>query len=77
MQGHLRKMHVGLDNPVQYELLLSDQAMPLNPWLGKPIKLAYTGKIICVHCGRASKKALTRVIATPVLSRPRSVICAS
>jgi Protein of unknown function (DUF2797) len=65
MQGHLRKMRATLDKPVQYELLLSDQAIPLNPLIGKPIKLDYTGKISCVHCGRATKKSFNQGYCYP------------
>ena len=65
MQGNLRKMRAELGNPVRYELLLSDQAMPLNPLIGKPIKLAYTGKISCVHCGRATKKSFNQGYCYP------------
>ncbi len=65
MQGHLRKMRATLDRPVQYELLLSDQSMCLNPLLGKPIKLTYTGKISCVQCGRATKKSFNQGYCYP------------
>lgn len=65
MQGQLHKMRVKLDQPVQYELLLSDQAVPLNPLLGKPIKLVYTGKIVCVHCGRETKKSFNQGYCYP------------
>jgi hypothetical protein len=65
MQGHLRKMRARLDKPVQYELLLSEQAMPLNPLIGKPVKLVYTGKIYCVHCGRATKKSFSQGYCYP------------
>lgn len=65
MQGHLRKMRANLGKPVQYELLLSDQVMPLNPFIGKPIKLVYTGNIFCVHCGRATKKSFNQGYCYP------------
>jgi hypothetical protein len=65
MQGHLSKMRVSLGNPVQYELVLSDQSMPLNPLIGKPIKLTYTGKIFCVYCGRATKKSFNQGYCYP------------
>lgn len=65
MQGHLRKMRATLDKPVQYDLLLGDQATPLNPMIGKPIKLTYTGKISCVHCGRATKKSFSQGYCYP------------
>jgi len=65
MQGHLRKMRTKLGNPVQYELLLSDQAIPLNPIISKPIKLVFTGRISCVQCGRATKKSFNQGYCYP------------
>jgi hypothetical protein len=65
MQGHLRKMRAKLEKPVQYELLLSDQVMPLNPFIGKPINLVYMGNIFCVHCGRATKKSFNQGYCYP------------
>ena len=65
MQGHLKKMRANLAKPVQYELLLSDQSLPLNPLIGKPIRLAYTGKIACVHCGRETKKSFNQGYCYP------------
>ena len=65
MQGHLRKMRAKLDKPVQYDLVLSDQTIPLNPLIGKPIKLAYTGMIYCVHCGRPTKKSFNQGYCYP------------
>jgi Protein of unknown function (DUF2797) len=60
MKGQLRKMRVTLDKPVHYEMLIGEQAIALNPLLGKPIKLIYTGKISCVHCGRPTKKSFNQ-----------------
>jgi hypothetical protein len=69
MQGPLRKMHARLDQdrskPVQYELPLGDQLIPLNPLLGKSIKLAYTGNILCVHCNRPIKKSFNQGYCYP------------
>jgi hypothetical protein len=52
-------------SPVQYELLLNDQPLALNPLLGKPINLAYTGRIRCIHCGRATKKSFSQGYCYP------------
>jgi hypothetical protein len=69
MQGPLRKMHaqLGIDSaaPVQYQLLLGDQSTALNPLLGKPIKLIYTGKIFCLHCNRSIKKSFNQGYCYP------------
>lgn len=69
MQGSLKKMHTRLNQdrskPVQYELPLGDQLVALNPLLGKSIKLAYTGKILCLHCNRPIKKSFNQGYCYP------------
>lgn len=69
MQGSLKKMHTRLNQdkskPVQYELPLGDQLVALNPLLGKPIKLVYTGKILCLHCNRPIKKSFNQGYCYP------------
>lgn len=69
MQGSLRKMHAQLDQnrskPVQYELPLGEQLVALNPLLGKPIRLMYTGKIFCIHCNRPIKKSFNQGYCYP------------
>jgi hypothetical protein len=69
MQGQLRKMHTQLDNPVRYELPLTDRLIPLNPLIGKPIKFAYTGRIFCVHCGRQTKKSFSQGYCYPCFTK--------
>ena len=65
MQGQLKKMLTRLDNPVQYDLPLGDQSIALNPLIGKPIKLIYTGHIFCVHCNRSIKKTFNQGYCYP------------
>ncbi|HEY5141320.1 MAG TPA: DUF2797 domain-containing protein, partial [Methylococcales bacterium] len=65
MQGPLKKMHTRLDSPVQYDLPLGDQSIVLNPLIGKPIKLTYTGHIFCVHCNRSIKKSFNQGYCYP------------
>ena len=72
MQGYTQKMHVRMDmdksEPVQYELPLGDRLIALNPLIGKPIKLMYTGKISCVHCNRTIKKSFNQGYCYPCFS---------
>lgn len=63
--GNLRKMQVELTDPVQYQLSLSDQLVPLNSLLGKTVKLVHTGKIRCVHCDREIKKSFNQGYCYP------------
>ena len=65
MQGTLKKMHTRLDKPVQYDLPLGEQSVALNPLIGKPIKLTYTGHIFCVHCNRSIKKSYNQGYCYP------------
>lgn len=65
MQGCLRKMRTRLENPVSYELVLDETVFSLNPIVGQTIKLCRTGKIVCVHCGRATKKSFNQGYCYP------------
>lgn len=65
MQGPLQKMRTELGNPVQYQLVLADQLIPLNAWLGKTIKLKHTGRIFCTHCNRPIKKTYNQGYCYP------------
>ena len=60
MQGVTEKMRTRLSNPVQYQLLLNDDSIDLNPYLGKHITLRFTGNIACVHCHKAIKKTFNQ-----------------
>ena len=72
MQGQIKKMRSQLaadrSQPVQYELPIGDQLVALNPLIGKPIKLVYTGKITCIHCNRAIKKSFNQGYCYPCFS---------
>ena len=58
--GHLQKMVTSLGStpasPVQYQLPLDDELIPLNPYIGTNIKLTYLGEIHCIECGRKTSK---------------------
>ena len=57
IKGNLQKMATNLAIPVQYWLLLNQDKIPLNEYLGKDISLVYTGKINCIACNRVIKKS--------------------
>jgi hypothetical protein len=63
--GTLRKMTTELQSPVKYQLPLGEQLIELNPFIGKNIKLNYTGNIICVHCQRSIKKSFNQGFCYP------------
>lgn len=65
MLGTLSKLKSELQAPVQYGLPLGDAVMPLNPLIGKPLQLRYTGRIFCVHCGRKTNKSFDQGYCFP------------
>lgn len=55
--------------PVQYGLRLSDEKVPLNEWLGKPITLTYEDRINCVSCGRVTVKSFAQGFCFPCFQK--------
>ena len=68
-QGFLRKMATELSEPVQYSLVLGEQLVPLNEWVGKQVRLKFTGNIECVACHKAIKKSYQRGYCYPCTQR--------
>lgn len=55
--GTLEKMAVRDTSPLQYELVIGEQSIPLNPLIGQRITLSFSGNIYCLHCGKKTKKS--------------------
>ena len=68
-RGVLRKMHSRLENPVRYQILLSDMVVSLNDLIEKQIKLEYSGTIYCINCGRKSRKSFNQGYCYPCFQR--------
>jgi len=67
--GNLRKMKSVLQSPVEYFLRVSDNEIPLNPFLKKKIRLRFTGTINCVQCGRKTSKSFQQGYCYPCMQR--------
>lgn len=60
-RGSLSKMAVSLAAPVvQYSFRLGDTLVPVNPLIGKPLRLHYLGAIHCSHCGKRTKSSYSQ-----------------
>lgn len=53
--GVLHKMSVRMADEIQYSLRLDDEIL-CNTWIGKELKLSWTGVIICSSCGKQTKR---------------------
>ncbi len=65
MLGTLSKLKSSLNTPVDYNLPVGKELVPLNPVLGSKIRLHYTGQIFCCHCGRKTKKSFDQGYCYP------------
>lgn len=65
MLGCLTKMQAELGCPVSYRLALGGETIELNKFVGRSVKMVFTGKIICVHCGRETKKSFNQGYCYP------------
>lgn len=69
VKGKLHKMRTVYEQPVRYELLLDDESIILNDFLGHHVHLSHTGNIFCVQCGRKTKKSFQQGYCFPCFRR--------
>ena len=69
MIGNLRKMAVEAAEPVRYHLPVGEERVSLNPLIGGPIRLHFTGDIHCIACGRKTKKSFSQGYCFPCTQR--------
>jgi len=58
--GNIVKMFTELGDVVQYTLPIGQKKIAMNPLIGKPISLTYTGIINCVNCGKKTNKSYSQ-----------------
>lgn len=63
--GILRKMKSRLEQPVSYRMRVGEKELSLNELLGKPLRMAYSGQIFCVNCGRKTSKSFNQGYCYP------------
>ena len=65
MIGNIKKMQTMLgdaakNQPVQYQLPIGEDLLPMNEHIGQTIKLSYKSEIHCVACGRKTNKSFAQ-----------------
>ena len=68
-RGALSKMAVRLGETAQYAFRLDEQEVPVNPLLGKRVRLEFLGAIHCSHCGRKTKKSVAQGYCYPCFTK--------
>ncbi len=76
MQGRLEKMRALLEVPIRYELVLNEQRILLNDFIGQSLTLQHTGKIYCLHCNMPMSKSFNQGYCYSCFSRlPQCDMC--
>ena len=74
--GNLDKMPARLAAPVSYSLVLGEDTVCLNDFLGQKISLHYEGRINCVVCGKKTSKSFGQGFCYPCFnSSPDNAEC--
>lgn len=68
-RGPVRKMKTRLAAQVEYTALLGDDQVELNQYLGRKLRLEFSGAINCIHCGRKTAKSFNQGYCYPCFKR--------
>ncbi len=63
--GILQKMSVENTCPVTYRLSLGGQPLVVNDYLGQDIEMVFSGRILCLACGRQTRKSFQQGYCYP------------
>lgn len=75
-RGNILKMRTEYGNPVRYYLPVGEDEVYINGLIGENIKIAYTGRINCIKCGRETKKSFSQGYCYPCfISAPETEEC--
>jgi len=69
IKGPIRKMSARLESPIAYDLPIGDRSLPMNPLIGNTLRLAWEGQIVCLHCGRETRKSFGQGHCYPCFRR--------
>ncbi len=77
--GVLQKMKVeytSADIPVSYTLALGNDSISMNQLLGSKVRLTWNNKILCLNCGKATKKSFSQGYCYPCFMKiPQTEEC--
>ena len=55
LSGSLRKMESTLNGVVDYTMVVGEHRISLKEHFNQPVRLAFSGNIYCVQCGRTKE----------------------
>lgn len=74
--GTIEKMKTHLEDPVQYELPMGKDMIPMNELIGRYILFKWEGEIHCIACGRNTNKSFAQGFCYPCfINAPETSEC--
>jgi len=74
--GPITKMASTLSEPISYSLPIGDVSLSLDKLIGSHIRFEYSGDILCVGCGKQTKKSFAQGFCYPCfISSPLTSEC--
>ena len=74
--GIIEKMRTHLEDPVQYELPMGKDMIPMNELIGRYILFKWEGEINCISCGRNTNKSFAQGFCYPCfINAPETSEC--
>ena len=75
-EGSLRKLRVEQGDDIQYHLPIGDDYVFLNSLIGKTVSIQFQQKILCIGCGRVTRKSFFQGYCYPCFqSSPETSPC--
>lgn len=72
----LKKLITLNDDPIRYQLFTDDRLLLLNKFIGKKIKIEFSGNIYCKSCGKLTKKSFSQGFCFPCFKNaPEAAPC--
>ena len=65
--GTIEKMETKLSNPIEYELPINNECLPMNDFIGKYIIFEFQNEIYCIGCGRKTSRSFAQGYCFPCL----------
>jgi len=76
IKTNLRKLVTSNDDPIQYRLKTDDNLVLVNDFIGKKLKIEFTGNIYCKSCGKPTKKSYFQGFCYPCFKNaPEAAPC--
>jgi hypothetical protein len=73
---NLKKLIASNGDPIQYQLHTDDGLVLLNDFIGKELKIEFTGKIYCKSCGKPTKRSFAQGFCFPCFKNvPEAAPC--